>query len=181
MAVLAVVLTLVALSRKSPTAPAAHSAPKRPAHTVVKIDPVSGKAVRTIPIGHPIPSTAVAPGSAGSLFPRGIAVGEGSVWVTNGDRSHQGAPLDAHAGATVVREQMRRLDQACAAAGRDPASLDRLVLTGPHLDAGLTSRAAFEDVTGAYADIGVTDLVVHWPRPAGPYAGDPAVLERIMG
>ena len=76
---------------------------------------------------------------------------------------------------------MQRVDEACAAAGREPASLDRLVLTGPHLDAGLTSPAAFEDVTGAYAEIGVTDLVVHWPRPSEPYAGDPTMLERIMG
>ena len=25
----------------------------------------------------------------------------------------------------------------------------------------------------------LTDLVVHWPRPTEPYAGDPSILEQI--
>jgi hypothetical protein len=34
-------------------------------------------------------------------------------------------------------------------------------------------------VVEAYAEAGATDLVVPWPRPDEPYAGDPAVLERL--
>ena len=32
----------------------------------------------------------------------------------------------------------------------------------------------------AYEEIGVTDLVVHWPRPTEPYEGDPAILEHLV-
>ncbi len=66
---------------------------------------------------------------------------------------------------------MDRLDEACLAVGRDPASIDRLVLTGPRLDAGLTSVDAFDEMAGRYAEIGVTDLVVHWPRAGGSLSG----------
>jgi hypothetical protein len=44
----------------------------------------------------------------------------------------------------------------------------------------MESRAAFEDTKGAYSEVGVTDLVVHWPRPSDPFAGDPAVLEHLV-
>jgi alkanesulfonate monooxygenase SsuD/methylene tetrahydromethanopterin reductase-like flavin-dependent oxidoreductase (luciferase family) len=113
--------------------------------------------------------------------PRGmrLAAEHGAAWVTNGDRAHEGAPLPAAAGARVVREQMDGLDEACAAVGRDPASLDRLVLTGSRLDASLRSPAMFEDARAEYAAVGVTDLVVHWPRPTDPYQGDPSILDGI--
>ena len=66
-------------------------------------------------------------------------------------------------------------------AGRDPASLARMVLTGVGLRAGLDSPGAFEDTLGAYAEAGVTDLVVHWPRPEGVHAGDLDRFERVIG
>jgi hypothetical protein len=28
--------------------------------------------------------------------------------------------------------------------------------------------------------VGITDLVVHWPRPGEPYAGDVATFERVV-
>ncbi len=113
--------------------------------------------------------------------PRGmrLAAEHGDAWVTTGERRSDVTMLDAAAGARVVGGQIRRLVEACGAAGRDPVSLDRMVLTGPQLDPGLGSPAQFEETTSAYAEVGVTDLVVHWPRPSPPYAGDPAVLEAI--
>jgi hypothetical protein len=27
--------------------------------------------------------------------------------------------------------------------------------------------------------LGFTDVIVHWPRPSGVYAGDPAVLDEV--
>src|SRR5436309_10459849 len=59
-----------------------------------------------------------------------------------------------------------RLEDACEAAGRDPATIDRVVVTGPELDPGLDSEQAFAETSGRYAEAGVTDLVVHWPRPS---------------
>jgi alkanesulfonate monooxygenase SsuD/methylene tetrahydromethanopterin reductase-like flavin-dependent oxidoreductase (luciferase family) len=113
--------------------------------------------------------------------PRGMRVAArlGDTWVTTGDRSNE-APVAAAAGARIIAEQIAQLDDACAAVGRDPASLARLVLTGPALDPGLASPAAFEEARGRYAEVGVTDLVVHWPRDDEPYAGDPEDFERIV-
>jgi alkanesulfonate monooxygenase SsuD/methylene tetrahydromethanopterin reductase-like flavin-dependent oxidoreductase (luciferase family) len=108
-----------------------------------------------------------------------LAATYGQAWVTTGDRSGDGL-MDAAGGAKVVRDQIARLEDACVSAGRDPTTVDRLVLTGPDLDPGLTSEESFADTAGQYADAGATDLVVHWPRKSEPYAGDEATFERIF-
>lgn len=108
-----------------------------------------------------------------------VAARHASVWVTNGDRAHEGPPLPAGAGADLVAAQLRRFEQVCEDLGRDPATVDRLVLTGPRLDAGLDDLDDFRAVLDAYEAVGVTDLVVHWPRPAPPYEGRVEVLEAI--
>jgi len=122
------------------------------------------------------------PFAVAATGPRGmrLAATYGDTWVTTGDLGPEGASLGAHEGARVVREQITRLDEACAGVGRDSTSIDRLVLTGPRLDAGLSSLDAFDDAVGRYTEAGVTDLVVHWPRPDEPYAGDEGVFERIF-
>lgn len=94
-----------------------------------------------------------------------LAVKYGDIWVTTGGD---------------LRAQTARLEEACQTAGRDATSLDRLVLTGPELEPGLSSPDAFDDTVGQYAELGFTDLVVHWPRAEPPYAGDPATFERIF-
>ena len=76
------------------------------------------------------------------------------------------------------RELVAALDRACAQVGRDPATLGRLALVG-FREQPLASIEAFRDVRGRYAELGFTDLVVHWPRSEEPFRGDPAVLERI--
>ena len=121
------------------------------------------------------------PFAVAAIGPRGmrLAATYGETWVTNGDRN-RAATLGAEEGAAVVGEQMARLDESCVEVGRDPASLRRLVLSGPRLDAGLTSIEAFRHTVGCYADVGVTDFVVHWPRPQEPYAGDVTTFERIL-
>lgn len=102
--------------------------------------------------------------------PRGmrLAATYGQAWVTTG------APDGDVAG------QVRRLEAACAEVGRDPATIDRLVLTGLHVDPGLDSPGHFADVLGGLAANGVTDVVVHWPRPAEPFAADPDVFETAV-
>jgi hypothetical protein len=107
-----------------------------------------------------------------------VAARFASTWVTTGERG-QSTPMPAEQGARVIAAQMARLDDACAAEGRDPSSLGRLVLTGLELDDGLASAAAFAEVRDAYAAVGVTDLVTHWPRATPPFAGDESVLEAI--
>jgi alkanesulfonate monooxygenase SsuD/methylene tetrahydromethanopterin reductase-like flavin-dependent oxidoreductase (luciferase family) len=109
-----------------------------------------------------------------------VAARHASLWVTNGDRRHQGPPLPAEQGAALIANQRRLLDQVCEAEGRDPGTIGTLVLTGPRLDSGLDSVETFRATCAAYAAAGVTDLVVHWPRPSPPYAGDDSILAEIL-
>lgn len=108
-----------------------------------------------------------------------LAAAYGEMWVTIGELAH-GGPVPAAEGARMVAEQVALLEEVCVESGRDPASLRRLLLTGPILDAGLESVEAFRDTAGRYAEVGVTDLVVHWPRASDPYAADLATFERIF-
>jgi len=108
-----------------------------------------------------------------------VAARYGASWVTTGDRTVEGL-VPPSRGARMVAGQIARLEDACAAVGRDPATIDRLVLTGLVLDSGLRSVEEFRDAGGRYAEVGVTDLVVHWPRPAEPFAADLATFERIF-
>ena len=113
--------------------------------------------------------------------PRGmrLAVEHGSTWVTTGDRK-SGGPVDARTGARIVGEQIARLDEVCHETDRDPGTLARLVLVGPELSTGLESPDAFLEVVGRYADAGITDLVVPWPRASEPYTGDVAAFEAAV-
>ena len=113
--------------------------------------------------------------------PRGMALAArfGAAWVTTGDRTDDEA-VDAVEGAAQVRRQIERLEDACAAAGRDPATIERMVLSGTPLEPGLGSAAQFADTLGRYADAGVTDFVVHRPRPTEPYRGDLATFEAAV-
>lgn len=43
----------------------------------------------------------------------------------------------------------------------------------------LTSADYFEEVLGRAGELGFTDVVTHWPRPEGPYAGSEDVLEIV--
>lgn len=110
-----------------------------------------------------------------------LAAAHASTWVSNGARAHEGPPLDAVAGSRLVATQMKRLDEICAEVDRDPASLERLVLTGLRLDGGLSSVEAFRETVGRYEEVGVTDFVVYWPRESEPYQSDAATFEEIAG
>jgi alkanesulfonate monooxygenase SsuD/methylene tetrahydromethanopterin reductase-like flavin-dependent oxidoreductase (luciferase family) len=108
-----------------------------------------------------------------------LAATHGQAWVTTGLRAGPVA-IPADEGAAMVATQIARLEEACAEVGRDPATIDRMLLTGAELDDGLSSVEAFRDVVGEYEAVGVTDLIVHWPRDTEPYRGDLATFERIF-
>ena len=42
------------------------------------------------------------------------------------------------------------------------------------------SAAAFTDAAGRAAELGFTDVLLHWPRPSGWYAWDEAALAEIV-
>jgi alkanesulfonate monooxygenase SsuD/methylene tetrahydromethanopterin reductase-like flavin-dependent oxidoreductase (luciferase family) len=112
--------------------------------------------------------------------PRGsrLAALHADFWVNHGGITDE--LLDPMTGAAVVAAQVERVDEACREIGRDPSSLRKLVLTGLFLDSGLSSPEQFQETVGRYEAVGVTDFVVHWPRPSGLYAGDQAMFERIF-
>jgi alkanesulfonate monooxygenase SsuD/methylene tetrahydromethanopterin reductase-like flavin-dependent oxidoreductase (luciferase family) len=120
------------------------------------------------------------PFAVAATGPRAMALAaqHGDTWVTTGDYGESRLP--SLEGAAVVRAQIDMLEAACTRVGRDPASISRLVLAGIRLDSGLASADAFAETTGRYAEAGVTDFVVHWPRPHEPFAGDLATFERIV-
>jgi alkanesulfonate monooxygenase SsuD/methylene tetrahydromethanopterin reductase-like flavin-dependent oxidoreductase (luciferase family) len=112
--------------------------------------------------------------------PRGmrLAAQHAETWVTTGDRVREGVPPAE--GAKVVEEQGALLDAACAEAGRDAATLGRMVLTGVGLRARVESEDALRETIGCYAAAGATDLVLHWPRADAPFAGDLRRFERVV-
>jgi alkanesulfonate monooxygenase SsuD/methylene tetrahydromethanopterin reductase-like flavin-dependent oxidoreductase (luciferase family) len=114
--------------------------------------------------------------------PRGmrIAVEHGQGWVTFGERDREGGPAPVEESLATVAAQLAKLDEICAAHGRDLSTIDRYALTGMNMTSGLGSPDEFDDLVGRFEAIGITDLVVHWPRPNPPYQGDEATFLRIF-
>jgi alkanesulfonate monooxygenase SsuD/methylene tetrahydromethanopterin reductase-like flavin-dependent oxidoreductase (luciferase family) len=108
--------------------------------------------------------------------PRGLrlAARQGDLWITTGDPARR-----AESSVEGVRDQVKRLQEACAAEGRDPLELRRVMLTGFTGERPLESLEAFRDLAGRYAEAGITDLVVHWPRPDTPWEADMSVFEAV--
>lgn len=104
-----------------------------------------------------------------------VAARFGQGWVTAVPR--EGRSLDAWWRA--VAERAARFDEVLAAQGRDTTGVHRFLSADSAPVYSLTSVEAFRDVLGRAAGLGFTDVVVHWPRPDGPYAGSEAVLERV--
>ena len=117
--------------------------------------------------------------AAGGQTGMRLAARFAETWVTTGNRTRPG-PVDAAQGVRDVRDQIDLLEEACIDSGREPSRLSRLVLTGPRLTSGLSSVDEFEDTVGRFTAIGITDLVVHWPRASDPYRADTSIFEQIF-
>jgi alkanesulfonate monooxygenase SsuD/methylene tetrahydromethanopterin reductase-like flavin-dependent oxidoreductase (luciferase family) len=103
-----------------------------------------------------------------------LAVQYGAGWVTTGP---QVETLDDWWAALATLTG--RLDDALAEAGRNGAGFERhLSLDSSPLFA-LSSVSAFEQLVSRAAELGFTDVITHWPRADGPYAGDVRVLETV--
>ncbi len=77
-----------------------------------------------------------------------------------------------------VADLSRRLDEAEAAAER-VTPLDRYLSLDGSPRFSLESVGLFEDMAGRARELGFTDVVTHWPRREGVYAGQEAVLEEV--
>ena len=72
-----------------------------------------------------------------------------------------------------------RLDDSIERAGRDAASIDRYLSIDSGGTYSLSSISAFEDVVARAEALGFTDVIAHWPREGGLYAGGESVLEDV--
>jgi alkanesulfonate monooxygenase SsuD/methylene tetrahydromethanopterin reductase-like flavin-dependent oxidoreductase (luciferase family) len=107
-----------------------------------------------------------------------LAARYGQYWVTTGEPNRfASAPYEQ--ALPVVRQQVEALEKACTEVGRDPATLARLLVTGPTVGGVLASKDAFFDAAGRFAEVGITDVVVQWPRPDEPFPGRVDVLEDV--
>ncbi|GAB2692035.1 LLM class flavin-dependent oxidoreductase [Thalassiella azotivora] len=103
-----------------------------------------------------------------------VAARHGQGWATTGP--YEGT------GETWWDGVARQVDQwrsALDASGRPDAGE---VPTYLSVDAGgysLESADRFEDVLGRARTLGFTDVVAHWPRSSGVYAGDERVVEQV--
>jgi alkanesulfonate monooxygenase SsuD/methylene tetrahydromethanopterin reductase-like flavin-dependent oxidoreductase (luciferase family) len=114
--------------------------------------------------------------------PRGLAVAakHGEAWVTTGDPKlfEEGTPAQS---LGAIKGQIDRLGTACAAIGRDPGELDKILLTGftPERDHPMKSLGAFVDFAGGYFALGITEIAIHAPIPDSEFAADENVFEQI--
>jgi alkanesulfonate monooxygenase SsuD/methylene tetrahydromethanopterin reductase-like flavin-dependent oxidoreductase (luciferase family) len=113
--------------------------------------------------------------------PRGmrLAARFGTTWVTEGPLAPDGSALGVASALPSLAAELERIDAACAEVGRDPATLGRLLCVGMRISGVTASLEAFRDAAGRFDELGVTDLVLPWPRRAAPFAGDLGTLELI--
>lgn len=104
----------------------------------------------------------------------GLAARLGDGWVTTGS-----ATDDVAAWWRAVGDGVRRFTDGLAEAGREPGQVPRYLSLDAAGAFSLSSAAYLADAVGRAGELGFTDVVTHWPRPDGPYAGDESVLETV--
>lgn len=112
-----------------------------------------------------------------------VAARHGQGWATYGP-AEAGQPPGPPARAQErwwggVADLVARFDDAARSVGREPAAVDRYLSLDSAPVYSLESRDAFVDGLGRAAALGFTDVVVHWPRTEGVYAGREAVLDDV--
>jgi len=104
-----------------------------------------------------------------------VAATFGGGWVTTGRAAET---LDEWwRGVAGLAE---RFDAVLAGSGRERDEVHRYLSLDAAPVFSLVSKDAFVEATGRAAELGFTDVVVHWPRSSGPYAGREAVLEEVV-
>jgi alkanesulfonate monooxygenase SsuD/methylene tetrahydromethanopterin reductase-like flavin-dependent oxidoreductase (luciferase family) len=136
---------------------------------------VNEAVVRPTSVRAPRVPIAVAASGAKSIS---LVARRADAWITLGDlRPLAERRTDPY---ELVRAHVRLLDDACAATGRDPATVRRLFMTGVTEDRPLASVSSFEDFANVLAELGFTDIVFHHPRPDDRVWAEPeSIVEEI--
>ena len=101
------------------------------------------------------------------------AAERGDGWVTTG-----GAGGGSEEWWVGVAQLARRFDDAYTASGRAD-QVARVLSLDDEGYFSLSSVAEYTDAVGRAAELGFTDVVSHWPREHGIYAGKESVLEAV--
>lgn len=109
-----------------------------------------------------------------------IAAMYGEAWVTIGtadwSRSHS---LDEC--VVTLRSQIGRLSSACDSHGRTVESMQKIFMPSPVSCANpVASVDSFLRTCESVSKVGITEILVHWPREAEPYFA-PDILSRLAG
>ncbi len=120
----------------------------------------------------PLPLTIAAGGPKGAR----LAAIYGQSWVTIGPTGAGARTADRVLEA--VRRQLLLLRAACASAGRDPSTMNKVLLWTP-TEPVIDSVAQFDELVTPYVELGFDQFVIHHPAQTGPYDGDVSAFERI--
>lgn len=104
----------------------------------------------------------------------GLVARFGQGWATTGPRTDDDAEWWQGVG-----ERARRLADALDDAGRAQHTVRRYLSLDSSPTYSLTSASCFTDMLGKAAELGFTDVVAHWPRADGVYAGRESVVEEV--
>ena len=105
-----------------------------------------------------------------------VVASHGQGWATTGVTPSEDGPDRWWA---ALPDAIGRLDDALATAGRVPSDVERYLSVDASGSFALDSVEQLRDVIGRAEALGFAEIVVHWPRPDGVYAGDERVLERV--
>jgi alkanesulfonate monooxygenase SsuD/methylene tetrahydromethanopterin reductase-like flavin-dependent oxidoreductase (luciferase family) len=103
-----------------------------------------------------------------------LAARLGDGWVTTGLPSD-----DLERWWASVADGSRRFEDALTAADRDPGQVPRYLSVDASGVYALSDAGYFADAAGRAGELGFTDVITHWPRPDGPYAGSESVLDAV--
>jgi alkanesulfonate monooxygenase SsuD/methylene tetrahydromethanopterin reductase-like flavin-dependent oxidoreductase (luciferase family) len=111
--------------------------------------------------------------------PRTMRIAAGADgWATTGPES---TDATTEQWWSAIAGLVQRFEDTARKAGRDPHAMGRYLNLDSAPVLSVSSLDAFTDAAGRAAALGFTDVVVHWPRPTGVYAGDESVLDAIAG
>lgn len=117
--------------------------------------------------------------------PRGVRVAArlGDAWITNGGPDDDVTPSEHR---DAIAAQVRLFERTCEASGRDPATVDRIVMISGLDGNPMASIENFDETLEYYGGLGFTDLVFHHPRSDDAHWNHPpeivdAIAERHLG
>ena len=123
------------------------------------------------PAQHPrVPFVVAANGPKGMR----VAAEYGQGWVTTGPDGVVGEEW-----WTSVAEIAARFQDAAVSVGTDPLAVDRYLMIDSGGMYALESIGSFDDAVGRAAELGFTDVITHWPRAEGIYAGSEDILAEV--